>query len=388
MSTTTGLHDGDFGGLDAAQGQEADGLSLGELVAAWRSRLKLLLLAPLAVGAIAVGITYLIAPTFTATTTFLPPAQSQNNAAAALASLGALGSLAGNVAGTSNAGDRYLALLLTVNVSDRLIDKFKLMEVYETEFKVDARRQLLSNVRVALGKKDGLITVDVDDSSAQRAADMANQYVEELRRVTSTLAVTEAQQRRVFFEAQLQETQVKLVQAQQALQSSGFNQGALKAEPKAAAESYARLKAEATATEVRLQTLRSALSDNTPEVQQQLSMLAALRAQLASAERSTSASGDADYIGRYRNYKYQETLFELYARQFELARVDESREGALFQVVDRATPPERRAKPKRAMTGIVVTVVVFLLLAALVAAQAALRHGRRAPAPGAAGTAA
>lgn len=361
-------------GFGRAPGSDADdaGISLGELAAAWRQRLTLLIAAPVVAGALTYGVTLLLDPVYTATTTFMPPAQAQGGAAAALASLGALGSLAGNVAGTSTPADRYAALLSSVNVMDSLIDRFKLIEVYKAEFKVDARRELAGNVRISLGKKDGMISVSVDDTSPARAAEIANQHVAELRRVTSTLAVTEAQQRRMFFERQLQESQGKLVEAQKALQSSGFNVGALKSEPRAAAESYARLKAEATATEVRLQTLRSALVDSTPEVQQQLSALAALRAKLADAERTGATEGDADYIGAYRSYKYQETLFELYAKQFELARVDESREGALFQVVDVARPPERRTGPKRVATAASVAAAVLLLLASWIAVRAVL----------------
>lgn len=383
--TTVTDNQGGFGRASASDDPADAGVSLGELVAAWRRRLALLIAAPLAAGGIAYGVTMLIDPVFSASTTFMPPIQQQNGAAAALASLGALGNLAGNVAGTNSAADRYVALLTSANVLDSLIDRFKLMSVYDAEFRIDARRELLGRVRVILGKKDGMITVAVDDTSPKRAADMANQFVEELRRVTSTLAVTEAQQRRMFFERQLQESQAKLVQAQQALQSSGFTLGALKAEPRAAAESYARLKAEATATEVRLQALRGALADTTPEVQQQVNTLAALRAQLASLERSTSPAGDADYIGNYRNYKYQETLFELYARQFELARVDESREGALFQVVDPATPPEKRTKPRRGTIAASTAAGVFLLLLVWIGVRAALQT--RPQATGGAGAA-
>ena len=362
-------------------GSDDAGVSLVELAAAWRQRLRLLVAAPIVAGVLTYGVTLLLDPVYTATTTFMPPAQAQGGAAAALASLGALGSLAGNVAGTSTPADRYAALLSSVNVMDSLIDRFKLMEVYDAEFKVDARRELAGNVRISLGKKDGMISVSVDDNSPTRAAEIANQHVVELRRVTATLAVTEAQQRRMFFERQLQESQGKLVEAQKALQTSGFNVGALKSEPKAAAESYARLKAEATATEVRLQTLRSALADGTPEVQQQLSALAALRAKLADAERTGATAGDADYIGAYRNYKYQETLFELYAKQFELARVDESREGALFQVVDVASPPERRTRPKRVATAATVAAATLLLLASWIAVRAVLRRSSDTSSP-------
>jgi len=343
-----------------------DGMTLGEMVGALRERLSLLVVGPLAAGALALGITYLIAPTFTAVTTFMPPQQAQSSAASALAALGPLAGLAGGAAGASNTGDRYVALMQSVTVSDRLIERFKLMEAYESKFRVDARKELNMNVRIALGKKDGLIKVEVDDTSPQRAADIANRYVDELRRITAGLAVTEAQQRRMFFEQQLQQSRERLVRAQQALQASGFNPGALKAEPKAAAEGYARLKAEVTATEVRLQVTRGSLTDTAPEVRQQQATLTALREQLARTEQAAAPAGGPDYIGRYRDFKYQETLFDLYARQFELARVDESREGTLIQVLDSATPPERKSKPKRAITAASAALAAALVLVAWV----------------------
>jgi uncharacterized protein involved in exopolysaccharide biosynthesis len=343
-----------------------EGMSLGEMGAALRERLALLIVAPLVAGVLALGVTYLIAPTFTAVTTFMPPQQAQSGAAAALAALGPLAGLAGGAGGSSNTGDRYVALMQSVTVSDRLIERFKLMEAYESKFRVDARKVLSGNVRISLGKKDGLIKIEVDDTSPQRAADIANRYVDELRQVTAGLAVTEAQQRRMFFEQQLQQSRERLVQAQQALQASGFNPGALKAEPRAAAEGYARLKAELTAAEVRLQVTRGSLTDTAPEVRQQQATLTALREQLARVEQAAVPAGGPDYIGRYRDFKYQETLFELYARQFEVARVDESREGSLIQVLDPATPPERKSKPKRAITAAGAALAVALVLMAWV----------------------
>ncbi len=331
-----------------------------------RGHLKLLIIGPLVVGLVALGIAFAIPPTFTARTSLLPPQQQQSAAASALASLGALGGLAGMASAVKSPADQYVALMQSSTVADRLIDRFELMRVYDDEFRVEARRELEQNSRFSIGKKDGLIVIEVDDKSPQRAAEIANQYVEELRRMTSVLAVSEAQQRRAFFEVEMKATRDRLVQAQQALQASGFTPGALRAEPKASAEGYARLKAEVTAAEVRLQTLRGSLSDSAVEVQQQLAALNALRGQLARFEQANPTSGSADYIGKYREFKYQETLFELFARQYEMARVDESREGALIQVVDPATPPERKSKPKRALIAAGATLVTLLLLAVFV----------------------
>ena len=343
-------------------GDEDDGISLSELAGAILGQWKIILAGSILAGAAGLGAASLMKPVFTARTVVMPPQQQQSSAAAALGSLGALAGLAGG--GIKSPVDQYIALMQSATVSDRLIDRFKLMEVYEEEFRSVARKTLLTKAIITAGKKDGLIVVEVDDHDPKRAADIANAYVDELRLMTNTLAVSEAQQRRRFFEQQLEVTKKRLTEAQVALQESGFSAGVLRAEPKAAADGYARLRAEVTAAEVRLQTMRRTLADSAPEMQQQQAQLEALRSELVKLEQREAApsSKDAGYIGRYRDYKYQETLFDLYAKQFELARLDESREGGLIQVVDVATAPDRKSKPKRAMYALGAAVLAGLLL--------------------------
>lgn len=326
-------------------------------------RKRLLIAASLGTGCLALGISFLLAPMFTARTSFLPPQQQQSAAAASLSSLGTLTGLAGASAALKSPGDQYVALMQSATVEDRIIDQFKLLQIYDKRLRVDARRELEKNTRMAVGKKDGLISVEVEDENPQRAADMANAYVDELRRMTSMLAITEAQQRRLFFEKQLQQTRDNLARAQQMLQSSGFSAGALKTEPRGAADAYARLKAQATAAEVQLQTLRSYLEDSAPEVRQALSTLGALRAQVAKVEQAEPPESSTDYISKYREFKYQETLFEMFSRQYELARVDESRDGTLIQVVDTAMPPERKSRPARALIAVTTTIITLVVMA-------------------------
>jgi len=359
--------------------EDETGMDLLDIATVLATHWRLLVAGPIAAGALALGASFLIAPTFTSKTTFLPPQQQQSAAASALASLGALSGLAGGAAGIKSPGDQFVALMQSVNVEDRIIDRFKLMEVYEAKYRFLARQTLEQSVRISLGKKDGLITVEVDAKDPVMAAEMANQYVAELRRLSADLALTEAQQRRVFFEAELKSTRAKLTEAQQVLQGSGFNPGALKAEPKAAADAYAKIKAEATAAEVRLQTMRRALADSAPEVQQQSTLLSALRAQLLKLESSADTSGDADYISRYREYKYQETLFDLFSRQYEMARLDESREGALIQVVDVASPAEHKSKPKRAFIGIATILGTGVLLTMFILIRQFWRQAKANP---------
>jgi uncharacterized protein involved in exopolysaccharide biosynthesis len=352
---------GPTGAPASTAGAETAGADSMALLIALAERWRLLVVGPLLIGVAALGLSYLITPTFTARTSFLPPQPPQSAAAVGLASLGALSGLVGGSAALRTPADQYVALAQSMTVVDRIIDQFELLKVYDRELRFDARKVLARNTRISAGKRDGIIVVEVDDDSPARAADMANRYVEELRVLTSRLALTEAQQRRVFFEGHLQRTRERLTLAQTALQASGFDQASLKAEPKAAAEGYAKLKAEVTTGQARLQTLRSMLTDRAPEVQQAEAALGVLGAQLARVEQSATQGTAPDYIGRYREFKYQEALFEQFSRQYELARVDESREGTL-QVVDLATPPEKKSAPARSLIAVGATVAGLILL--------------------------
>jgi uncharacterized protein involved in exopolysaccharide biosynthesis len=365
--------------MEASDGTDDDDVGMLDLALPLVQHWKLLVVAPLVTGLVALGIAFLLPKTYLSTIVFVPPQQQQSAAAAAISQLGALSGLAGAAAGVKTPADQYLALLQSATVADRLIDQFDLMKVYDVEYRFQARKALAGHVRMTLGKKDGLITIEVEDESAQRAADMANGYVEELRLLTSKLALTEAQQRRVLFETQLKQTRDQLTKAQQVLQSSGYTQEAIRADAKASAEGYARLRAEATAAELRLQALRRGLSDTTPEVQQALSAVGGLRAQLARLAETTDLSGATDYVSKFREFKYQETLFELLARQYELARVDESREGALVQVVDEAKPAEHKHRPQRALIAAAATLASLILVAGFLLARQAWRNASRRP---------
>jgi uncharacterized protein involved in exopolysaccharide biosynthesis len=356
-----------------------DEISLLDLLQVVVDNLRLLLVGPLAVGVLALGVSFIVTPTFTAKTQFLPPQQQQSSAASMLASLGSLGGLAGAAAGIKNPSDQYLAFMKSVSVQDALIDRFKLMERYNAKARVDARTALTGSTRIASGK-DGLISIEVDDKDPQFAADLANAHVEELHKLLARLAVTEAQQRRLFFEKQLTLAKDNLVKAEQALKSTGVNSSALKSTPAAAVETVARLKAMISAQEVKLASMRGYLAESSPDFKLAMNELAAFRSQLAKAEENEPASNSAsDYVARYRDYKYHETLFELFAKQYELARVDESREGAVIQVLDVAQPPERKSKPKKALIAIIATLATGFALLLWVFVRQALRNASNTP---------
>ena len=345
---------------------DEDEISLLDLFQVVVENLRLLVLGPLAAGLLALVFSFTIAPIFTASVKFIPPQQQQSAAAGLFQSLGGLagGGLGGLVGGgisVKNPSDQYIAFLKSRSVQDVLIERFNLMGRFDAKYKEDARQALDGMVRATTGK-DGLILVEVDDKDPQFASDLANAHVEELHKLLARLALTEAQQRRVFFEKQLNLAKSNLVKSEQALKSSGVNSSILKSSPLVAVTGMASLKAALTAQEIKVGNMRVYLTENSPLLKQAQNELMVLRQQITkvesqevnkSADASTgnfvsTSSPEADYIARYRDFKYHETLFELMAKQYEIARVDEGREGAVIQVLDPAFPPERKSKPEKA----------------------------------------
>jgi uncharacterized protein involved in exopolysaccharide biosynthesis len=191
-----------------------DEISLLDLLLVVAENARLLIFGPLIAGLVGLGYAFTITPTFTATTRILPPQQQQGAAAMLASQLGGLAGAAGlNI---KSSADTYVALVKSRTVADRLIDRFDLMNIYEQKLRQNARMALEGATKVSSGK-DGLITIDVDDKDPKRAADIANAYVQELSKLTGSLAITEAQQRRVFFEKQLQQAQENLKKAELAL---------------------------------------------------------------------------------------------------------------------------------------------------------------------------
>ena len=357
---------------------EANLIDLLQVVA---DNLRLLVFGPLFAGLVALGIAFLIPPTFTAKVQFIPPRLQPSSGAAAPSDLGMFWGVTSGFAGIRNPADQYVAFAKSRSVADGLIDQFKLMERYGRDFKEDTRKTLAANTNVTVGPKDGLIVIEVEDKDPKMAADITNAYVDELRKLLNRVALTEAQQRRVFFEKQVQETKANVVLAEQALKSSGVSGSALKTSTSAALEGVARLKAQISVQEVKLATMRGYLADSAPDFKQAQTELAALRSQFERADKDDGATaGQSDYVARFREFKYHEALLGLYLRQFEVARIDESRDGTLIQVVEVAQPPERKSHPKKALLAMLTTIVTGFVLLLFVFIRQGIRNARQNPA--------
>ncbi len=369
---------------------DEDEISLLDLATALGEEKKTLFAIPLLTTLVAVVVSLLLTPIYTAKTVVMPPQQQQGGAAAAaLASLGGLGALAGlgGGAGLKSQDEMYIAFLGSEGLQNRIISELKLQERYEAKTLTETRVALKSNMRITADKKSGLLNIEADDKDPAFAAELANRHVQALHAMLGRLAVTEAQQRRAFYEQQIQQTQDKLAQAEVAFRAakdkSGMQVTAVLAETGVRAS--AELRSQIAAREVQLQAMSRFATAQNPEAQRIASELAALRAQLSKTEQGSGESKAAasplhqEAVKSYRDVKVQEAMLEVMIRQYEMARVDEAKEGPLLQQVDVATPPERKSKPKRAIM-VLVAAFAGLFLGVLVAfVRRAVRNAQSNP---------
>jgi tyrosine-protein kinase Etk/Wzc len=372
---------------------ESDEISLFELATTIGEEKKLVFGLPLVAGVVAIVVSLLLTPIYTAKTTLIPPqSNSGGAAAAALASLGGLAGLAG-VSASGSSAETYISMLNSRSARDAMIDQFNLLERYEVDLRADAYKILESNVSVTSDPKSGLVTLEVKDEDPEFAAQLANAYYETLRVLLNRVAVTEAQQRRVFFEDQFAKTKEELSAAEVKLKETSERTGLveLQAQAEVSIEAVAQLRAQIAQREVQLSALRTFATTENTEYLRVAAELSGLKRELAKLEKSGGSSVSSlistgnlpeqglEYVRALREVKYQEAIFEIMAKQFELAKVDESKEGTSIQQLDMAVPPERRSSPKRGLI-VIASILAAGVLAVLIALfKGALRKSRHNP---------
>jgi uncharacterized protein involved in exopolysaccharide biosynthesis len=374
MTDSSHLPDGQSVGTDN------DEISVFDLLIAIAKHKKVILGLPFVVALVTAGYSLTLPNIYTAITKILPPMQSPSTSAGMAAQLGGLAGALGGAAGLRGPNDVYVAMLKSRTVADKLIERFELAKLYKIDpsHPSDAYKALEGSTKITAGR-EGLITIEVDDKDPKHAAALANAYVEELLKLTSVMALTQASQRRLFFERQFLQAKENLAKAEavarQALQTGGLvnvdDQG------RAMVEATARLRGQITVKEVQIGAMRAFAAEGNPDLRLAQQELESIKRELARIEGSgTTKAASTKLTGEglgnlylLRDVKYYEVIFDLLAKQFEMAKIAEATDAAVMQVMDKAIPPDRKSKPFRA-----VRVLVATLIAGLAAVLWALVH--------------
>ena len=376
--------------VHGSSGGPSEDISIFDLLIILAERKRLISWITIVSACSAIIVSLLLPKSYKATVTLLPPQQSSSVGASLVSQLGNLGgmaALAGGSLGIKNPNDLFVAMLKSRTVEDAMVQRYDLMKEYRERYLSDARKQFEKHATVDGSGKDGMIHISVEARGPNRAAELANGYVEQFRSLSEHLAITEASQRRLFFQKELEQAKNNLASAEEALKETQQKTGLIQldSQSRALIESAATLRAEIAAREVQIQGMQTyATSENAQLVQAQRE-LEGLKSQLAKLGGSGNDDTDEfivpkgkvpqagiEYIRRIRDVKYNETIFEILARQFEIAKLDEAKQGALIQVVDPAIPPDRRSFPRRALivigatfVGLFIGILVSLLQAGL-----------------------
>ena len=369
------------------QSPNDDEISLLEILVVLAKHKWLILGLPFATAILAAGYSLLLPNIYTASTKILPPQQNQSSAAGMLAQFGGLGGIAGGALGIRNPNDLYIGMLKSRAVVDGIIQRFDLNVVFKQKLQSSTRAALegMTNIKA---EKDGMITIEVDDEDPKRAALLANAYVDELYKLTRVLALTEASQRRLFFERQLAQAKDNLAKAEasarQSLEKGGITQ--VEMQGRAMLDATASLRAQITVKEVQIGAMRAFAAEGNPDYLAAKQGLQAMKQELAKIEGATGAkvkensaannSHGVDSLSLLRDVKYYETIYDLLAKQYELTKIDEAKDSTIIQVLDRAIEPDRRSKPSRrniVLLSALVALFAGMLLAFVLEAMAKAR---------------
>ena len=199
---------------------------------------------------------------YESTTQLMPPDDQSGSGLALLAGLTAashsLGSSAGDVLGMKSSGALFIGILRSRTVEDGLVNRFELGKVYRTRLRQDAREELQENTAISEDRKSGIITIAVTDGSPQRAAGMAQEYVEELNRVVTELNTSSAHRERVFLEERLAQVKQNLESAEKGFSEFASKNSAIdiQEQGKAMIESAATLEGQSVAAQTELEGLK------------------------------------------------------------------------------------------------------------------------------------
>lgn len=333
---------------------------------------------------------------YTATAVIMPPQQAQSLSAALMGQLSSLTGLGGSaqLMGMKSPSDLYIGILEGRTIADAVIERFRMKEIYGKSSMMETRKALADHTSIG-ARKSGLIEIAVEDKDPKRAAAIANAFVEELQKQNGRLAVTDASQRRLFFERELEAQKSALAEAETALKAAQEKSGMI--QPAGQAEAIIRAQAQARAElaglEVQAQAMSTFATDENPQLKVLRREQAAVREQLRQLEGRAGGAGSAlissgnlptaglEYMRRLREVKYHEALFELLAKQSEAARLDEAKSAPVLQVVDSAVVPDRKSWPPRTLLSAAAAMAAFFCVCAWVIFRSLFNFKMERPRP-------
>ena len=321
-------------------------------------------------------VTLFMSNTFISTAKIMAPSEEKNGLPSLTSGIAGLASFAG-ISVPGQPGERYVGMLRSRTISDVIIDRFGLMEIYGKEYRVKTYDALNEHVNVEFNSESGILSLSIEDVDPQRAADIANTYVEELKKMNIRFNLASAGRERSFLEKRLSVIKKDLVAGEDALKDFLQKNKAIKIDDQAAGviEAIAELKGQLASKEIQLSMQSSFKTEQNLEIRSLQQAIGEIKAQITKLTQPSSEVAGEDvfvstagmpelgvqYPRLLRDFKVQETLYGLLTQQYELAKISEAKNTSTIQVLDEAVPADRKSKPKRTRIVLVTTFLAGLL---------------------------
>jgi uncharacterized protein involved in exopolysaccharide biosynthesis len=295
------------------------------------------------------------------------------------AGVGGLGSVAGEVLGVKSPGALFVGIIQSQTVQDRLIEQFHLKKLYGVSKIEDARRDLAEHTDVTEDRKSGIIAINVTDHDANRAAAMAQSYVNELDRLVAEVSTSSARRERIFLEGRLKAVKGELDSSAKSFSDFASKNAAIDipAQGRAMVEAAAKLQGQLIAAQSELEGLKQIYTDNNVRVRAadaQVRELGKKLSEIGGAGTDGGARSDnslypsirklpilgVTYADLYRQTKIEETVYGLLTQQYELAKVEEAKEIPSVKVLDAAIVPTKKSFPPRTLITVLGTLLGVL----------------------------
>ncbi len=319
---------------------------------------------------LAIVISLVLPPKWTAKTTILPPSEETGSMGISALLGGGVGGMLGGGAlsrmlpGMATLSDLFAKELESRRIMTEVLKRNKLFKLYKAKYEEDALKKLREQTVIEI-TPEGIISISITERTPELASQIANSFVEELDRFNREVNMTAGKKNRIFLEERLETVEKDLQAAEESLKvfKERHKTVSLSKEMSAAVEAISNIKARIMADEVQLGMLYRYSSNNNPEVIRLQNEIAQLKIKEREIERKGKgkegfgagfsipfekiAEVSLKLARRNRDMSIQGELYKLLTQQYEQAKIMEVRDTPTVQVLDRATPPERRSFPRR-----------------------------------------
>ena len=219
---------------------------------------------------------------------------------------------------------------------------------------------------------------DNDNEARNLATEIVSYIISELDRVNKSLQADEARFHRLFMEERYNESIRYLYASEEELRvfQHQHNTMNLAEQTKAAIRIGAEIKNQILIDEVKLGMLKKTLKQNHPEVEKLEHEIKELESQYSYLDNSNDSSKqDNDLLPKYsevpnleialtrlkREVEIQSKLYAFLTQKYEESKIQEARDTPTIQVLDDASQPIKRYKPKRTLMVIGYSLIAFVL---------------------------